>query len=51
MWLGLGPKETNKALTPMGFGLICQLLRSSKLPIIIYIYILEKPLIIFNTTI
>ena len=40
LWLEIGPKGTNKTLSPMGIRLICQLLTSPKLP-----------LIIFNTTI
>ena len=40
VWLGVGPKGTNKTLAPMGLGFFCQLLTSPKLP-----------LTIFNTTI
>ena len=40
MWIGVGPKQTNKTLAPMGFGPFYKLLTISKLP-----------LIIFNTTI
>ena len=36
MWLGVGPKETNKILAPMGLGLFCQLLTSPKSPLIIF---------------
>ena len=36
MWLGVGPKETNKTLTPMGFGPFYLLLTSQKLPLIIF---------------
>ena len=36
MWLGVGLKGTNKALAPMGFGLIYQLLTNPKLPLIIF---------------
>ena len=40
VWLGMGPKGTNKILAPIGLGFFYQLLTSPKLP-----------LIIFNTTI
>ena len=40
MWLGEGPKGTNKTLALMGLGPFCQLLTHPKLP-----------LTIFNTTI
>ena len=36
MWLGVGPKGTNKTLAPMGLGFFCQLLTSPKLPLIIF---------------
>ena len=36
VWLEMGPKQTNKALTPMGFGLIYQPLTSPKLSLIIF---------------
>ena len=36
MWLGVGPKGTNKTLAPMGLGLFRQLLTSPKLPLTIF---------------
>ena len=36
VWLGMGPKGTNKTLAPMGLGLFNQLLTSPKLPLIIF---------------
>ena len=36
MWLGVGPKGTNKTIAPMGLVLFCQLLTSPKVPLIIF---------------